>query len=335
MVVDAHTHTLSPKVNELLKGKLDPGVIPYQRDMTPESREVDQAQAPTLGPKFNDVTLRRQLMAKMRVDFHVVAPAPGRQHYWAEPDLLDQLSRAQNDHTAALVARDPERLAGLGTLPMTSVDGAIAEATRSVEELGLRGFQIDTHVNAVELSDRSLDPLYRKLVGLEVPLMIHPLGFSEGRRLGPFFMVNTVGQPLEEMIAINHLIFGGVLDRHPELRIFIAHGGGYFPFSLGRLDHAWTYRPEVRRLTAERPSDYVRRMWYDTCVFRPDLLAYLVSLAGADRVMLGSDYPFDMGDPHPLGTVDAAGFDEADRTRICSETACRFFRLSKVGPFRD
>jgi aminocarboxymuconate-semialdehyde decarboxylase len=233
------------------------------------------------------------------------------------------------------VRQDPARLAGLGTLPMTDVARAEAEATRAVEELGLRGFQIDTHVNERELSDPALDPLYRRLVRLDVPLMIHPLGFSDGRRLGPFFMVNSVGQPLEEMVVINHLIFGGVLDRHPELRILIVHGGGYFPFYLGRMDHAWTHRPEVTRLTAERPSEYVGRMWYDTCVFRPDLLAYLVSLAGAHRVMLGSDYPFDMSDPDPLGTIEAAGFDEADRTRICNETACRFFRLSKIGPFRE
>jgi aminocarboxymuconate-semialdehyde decarboxylase len=218
---------------------------------------------------------------------------------------------------------------------MTDVPRAEAEATRAVEELGLRGFQIDTHVNERELSDRALDPLYRRLVRLEVPLMIHPLGFSDGRRLGPFFMVNTVGQPLEEMIAINHLIFGGVLDRHPELRILIVHGGGYFPFYLGRMDHAWAHRPEVRRLTAQRPSDYLRRMWYDTCVFRPDLLAYLVRLAGADRVMLGSDYPFDMGDPHPLAVLDAAGLGANERRQIAGDTARAFFGLRHHASGRD
>ena len=329
MVIDCHTHTLSPAVNELLRGRLDPRLIPYQRDMSPESRQVDQEQIPALGPKFNDIDVRRQLMAKMGVDFHVVAPAPGQQHYWAEPAPLDELSRVQNDHVAALVGRDPARLAGLGTLPMTDVERAVAEATRGVEELGLRGFQIDTHVNAIELSDPSLDALYRRLVRLDVPLMVHPLGFSDGQRLGPFFMVNTVGQPLEEMIAINHFIFGGVLDRHPELRIFIPHGGGYFPFYLGRMDHAWSYRPEVKRLTADRPSAYVRRMWYDTCVFRPDLLAYLVGLAGADRVMLGSDYPFDMGDLDPLAIIQAGSFNQADWTRICGETARSFFGLER------
>jgi aminocarboxymuconate-semialdehyde decarboxylase len=316
MIIDCHTHALSPAVNKLV-GKVEPRLIPYQRDISSESMAVDHDQFPVLGPRFNDVTVRGEIMARMRVDFHVVAPAPGQQHYWAEPALLEEISRVQNDHVASLVAQDPSRFAGLGTLPMTDTRCAIAEATRAVEELGLRGFQTDTHVNDIELSDPSLDPL-----------MLHPLGFSDGQRLGPFFMVNTVGNPLEEILAVNHLIFGGVLDRHPELRCLIVHGGGYFPFYVGRMDHAWEHRPEVRRLTGERPSAYIGRLWFDTCVFRTDLLRYLVSLAGPDRVMLGSDYPFDMGDADPLGIVDAASFSPEDRQKICADTARSFFRLN-------
>jgi aminocarboxymuconate-semialdehyde decarboxylase len=197
-----------------------------------------------------------------------------------------------------------------------------------VEEKGLRGFQIDSRVLDRELSDASFDPLYERLTKLDVPLMIHPLGFSHGQRFGAFFMVNTIGQPLEEIIAINHLIFGGVLDRHPGLRVFVSHGGGYFPFYMGRMDHAWTYRPELNKLTAKRPSDYLRSMWYDTCVYRADQIKTLVDLAGADRVMLGSDYPFDMGDPDPLGTLDAAGLDAASLAQIKEKTAKDLFRLS-------
>lgn len=327
MIIDCHSHTLSPEVNKVLGGPVDPSLIPYQRDMSPESKAVDHAQMPVLGPRFNDVATRLDVMREMRVDHQVVAPAPGQQHYWAEPELLERLSRIQNEHVATLVGADRKRFTGLGTLPLTDVARSIAEATRAVEELGLRGFQIDTRANAMELSDRALDPLYERLAKLNAPLMIHPLGFSEGMRLGHFFMVNTVGQPLEEMIAINHFIFGGVLDRHPELKILIAHGGGYFPYYLGRLDHAWRYRPELRKLTDVRPSDYVTRMWYDTCVFDEDVLAKLLNVAGADRVMLGSDYPFDMGDPDPLGVVERAVTDAGDRAKICAGVARDFFSL--------
>lgn len=326
-VIDCHTHTLCPAVNGKVSGSYRHDYIPYQRDMTEESRAVDAAQGPVLGKRFNDVDERRLDMARMGIDRQVVAPAPGQQHYWAERDLLIEISRVQNDHVAALIDKDPTRLAGLGTLPMMDVEASIAEATRGVEEKGLRGFQIDSRVMDRELSDASFDPLYERLTKLGVPLMIHPLGFSHGERFGAFFMVNTIGQPLEEIIAINHLIFGGVLDRHPGLRVFVSHGGGYFPFYMGRMDHAWKYRPEVNRLTAKRPSDYLRSMWYDTCVYRADQIRTLVDLAGADRVMLGSDYPFDMGDPDPLATLAASGLDEAALARVKSQTARELFGL--------
>jgi aminocarboxymuconate-semialdehyde decarboxylase len=328
MIVDCHTHTLCPAVNEVVAPHLTPTAIPYQRDMAPESKAVDAAQKATLGRKFNDLEARLSAMREMGVDHQVVAPAPGQQHYWAERGLLAEVSRLQNDHVADLVGRDPARMTGLGTLPLTSPEDSIAEATRAVEERGLRGFQIDTRAGAMELSDPALDPLYERLVRLDVPLMIHPLGFSDGFRFGPFFMVNTVGQPLEEMIAVNHLIFGGVLDRHPALRVLVCHGGGYFPYYLGRLDHAWRYRPELRRTTDRRPSDYLRRMWYDTCVFDAGVLRTLLDLAGADRVMLGSDYPFDMGDPQPLRIVEDAAPDAQARAAICAGTARAFFGLS-------
>ena len=328
-IIDCHSHTFCPTVNARVADTYKPEYVPYQRDMSAESRAVDHAQFPMLGPKFNNLALRNELLDSMRIDQQVVAPAPGLQHYWAEPALLAEISRLQNDHVADLVAQNAKRYFGLGTLPMTCVDAAMAEATRAVEERGLRGFQIDSRVMDHELSDARFDPLYRHLVKLDTPLMIHPLGFSKGQRLGDFFMVNTVGQPLEEIMAINHLIFGGVLDRHPELRVLIVHGGGYFPFYVGRMDHAWTYRPEVKRLTSKRPSDYLASMWYDTCVFRPDHVKTLVDLAGADRVMLGSDFPFDMGDPDPLGTVERAGLTPEARQKICCDTAQDFFRLPK------
>jgi aminocarboxymuconate-semialdehyde decarboxylase len=326
-VIDCHTHTLCPSVNGHVADLVRPELVPYQRDMLPESKAVDQAQGPELGRRFNDLDTRWEAMSRMRVDVQGVLPAPGQQHYWADPPLLAEISRLQNDHVADLVARGPGRLFGLGTLPMTDVETAMGEASRAVEKRGLKGFQIDSRVLDRELSDPSFDPLYRHLVRLDVPLMIHPLGFSHGQRFGAFFMVNTVGQPLEEIVAINHLIFGGVLDRHPELRILVAHGGGYFPFYVGRMDHAWTYRPELRRLTDRRPSDYLPRMWYDTCVFRPDHVTTLVALAGADRVMLGSDYPFDMGDPDPVSTVERADLSGESLEAVLQGTARSFFRL--------
>lgn len=328
MIVDMHTHTFCPAVEPLVRDQPGYGTIPYKRDMSLESAATDAEQGAKLREPFNDILRRRADMARMRVDAQVIAPAPGQQHYWAEAALLARISVMQNDHVAALVAQDPSAFAGLGTLPMADVPAAVAEARRGVEELGLRGFQIDSRVNERELSDRAFDPLWERLSALGALLVIHPLGFSDGGRLGPFFMVNTVGQPLEETIAFHHLVLGGVMDRHPGLQVLICHGGGYVPSYVGRLDHAWEHRPELRRLTARPPSAYLPQFWFDTCVFRPDLIGNLVRLAGAERVMLGSDYPFDMGDLDPLGTLEACeGLPAGAREAIAGGNARRLFRL--------
>jgi aminocarboxymuconate-semialdehyde decarboxylase len=219
----------------------------------------------------------------------------------------------------------------MGTLPMRFPARAVDEAVHAVETLGLRGFQIDTRVENLELSNAAFDVLYARLAKLRVPLFVHPLGFSHGQRLGEFFMVNSVGQPIEEAIAISHFILGGVLDRHPELDLVIAHGGGFYPFYAGRMDHAWKARPEVKRLTADAPSSYLKRLWFDTCVFRTDLIEALVATVGTERLMLGSDFPFDMGDDDPVGLVNRARLSEADREKITFGNASRLFKISKVG----
>lgn len=319
MIVDIHTHTFCPAVEPLVRDLKGYKTIPYKRDMAQESAATDAAEGPRLQRAFNTMEQRRADMATMRVDAQLVAPAPGQQHYWCG-DLLPRISAMQNDHVVALVSQAPDMLRGLGTLPMADVPAAVAEARRATA-LGLRGFQIDSRVNDLELSDPAFDPLYEELSASGAMLVIHPLGFSDGARLGPFFMVNVVGQPLEETIAFHHLVLGGVMDRHPGLRVLICHGGGYVPSYVGRLDHAWMARPELRWRTPQPPSAYIPRFYYDTCVFRPDLVRNLVQLAGADRVMLGSDYPFDMGDLDPLGMVEAAGLPSEQHAAITSGNA--------------
>ncbi len=333
MIIDIHTHTFCPAVEPLVRDLPGYAAIPYKRDMSAGSAATDAAEGPRLRAAFNGWDQRRADMARMRIDAQVVAPAPGQQHYWVEARLLRRISSMQNDHVAGFVAQAATIAAGLGTLPMADVPGAVAEARRGVQELGLRGFQIDSRVNDMELSDRSFDALWECLADLGAVLVIHPLGFSDGKRLGPFFMVNVVGQPLEETIAFHHLVLGGVLDRHPGLRVLISHGGGYVPSYAGRLDHAWKHRPELRQLISEPPSAYLRRLWFDTCVFRPDLVENLVTLAGAGRVLLGSDYPFDMGDLDPAGLVEAcSALDGAQRSAVMGGNAISLFRLTAPIP---
>lgn len=207
--IDMHTHALSRRVEPLIAGRYDPMDNPYRRDMSASSRETDAEQGKLLPGRMLDVGQRREAMAKMGVDVQVIAPAPAQQNYWADEELLVAVSRVQNEDIAGLVAQDPQHFSGMGTLPMRYPQRAIEEAVHSVETLGLRGFQIDTRVENLELSNAVFDPLYTRLAKLRAPLFIHPLGFSHGQRLGDFFMVNSVGQPIEETIAIAHFIMGG------------------------------------------------------------------------------------------------------------------------------
>lgn len=228
---------------------------------------------------------------------------------------------------AYLVGQNATHYFELGTLSMSDDNAAMAGAMRAEEDCGLHGFQIVSRVMDHELSDALFDPLYCQPVKLNTMLMIQPLGFSHGQRLADFFMGNPMGQPLEEIMATNHLIFGAVLDRHLKRRILIMHRGNYFPFFVGRMDHAWAYRHQLKCRTSKRPSDYPSSLSYDTCVFRRDHLKTLVDVAGADRVMLVSDFLFDIGDPYPLETVEKAGLTPEARKKVCSETAHGFFRM--------
>lgn len=327
-VIDMHTHALSKRVEPLVAGHYDPMDNPYRRDMSPASRDTDAEEGKLLPKLMLDVVARRAVMQRMGVDFQVVAPAPAQQHYWASEDLQLALSRVQNEDIATLVAQDPKHFAGMGTLPMRFPARAIEEAVHAVETLGLRGFQIDTRVETIELSAPAFDPLYARLAKLNVPLFVHPLGFSHGQRLAPFFMVNSIGQPIEETIAISHFIMGGVLDRHPDLDIVIAHGGGFYPFYSARMDHAWKVRPEVRKLTADAPSTYLKRLWFDTCVFSSELIDALVATVGIDRVMMGSDYPFDMGDDDPVGLVKRTKLSNSDLEKILYSNAKGLFKIA-------
>jgi aminocarboxymuconate-semialdehyde decarboxylase len=219
--------------------------------------------------------------------------------------LADDIIRATNEGVAAHCARHPGRLSGLGVVPLQHPAVAVAGLEHAVLHCGLHGIEISSHAPdplggpPVELSDRALDPLWSRAEELGAVLFLHPWGCTLDERLDRWYLSNSVGQPVEHAVALSHLVFGGVLDRFPRLRVLAAHGGGYLPAHLSRNDHAWSNRPDARGC-AEPPSNYLRRMWFDSLVYTPTALDALVRAVGADRVLLGSDYPFDMGVEDPV-----------------------------------
>lgn len=321
MITDVHAHAIVGEIEAVVAG--DPRLVAHQeleaRRNGPESLAVSGAMVRSRIPLLTRVETRLAEMDAQGVDVQVVSPSPSQYHYWADPDLARVICHAANRGVAALVAEEPTRFTGLGLVPLQHPD-LLVELLDDALAAGLAGVEISSHAPGVELSDARLDPFWARAAETGAVVFLHPFGCTLDERLDRYYLSNVVGQPVENAVALSHLIFAGVLDRHPDLRVVAAHGGGYLPTFLGRSDHAWQVRPEARGC-ADLPSSYLRRLWFDSLVHSPDALRALVAAVGADRVLLGSDYPFDMGVPDPVTRLDAAGLSAADRDAIAGGTA--------------
>ncbi|MFI9028002.1 amidohydrolase family protein [Streptomyces sp. NPDC053560] len=310
--VDVHAHVLLPEVEALVAGV--PGVDAARaldaRRNGPAALAVSGAMVRARLPKLTDVAVRLTAMDTQGVDVQLVSPSPSHYHYWADEETAGKLYRLANEATAAHCARAPDRLRGLGLVPLQHPDLAV-EALDHARAQGLLGVEISSHAPGRELSDPAYEPLWARAAETGSLLFLHPFGCTLDARLDRWYLSNTVGQPTENAVALSHLIFSGVLDRHPGLRIIAAHGGGYLPTHIGRSDHAWAARTDAAGC-ARPPSSYLARLYFDSLVHDPQVLRSLVRAAGADRVLLGSDFPFDMGTEDPVGALRAAGLPDPD-----------------------
>jgi aminocarboxymuconate-semialdehyde decarboxylase len=329
-VIDVHAHLAVPEADALIAD--EPGFAAEraaeQAGHSAHSLRVNHDQLDRLRPRLTDVGVRLADMAAMGVAVQVVGPMP-MHHYWAGPALAEKLARLTNEAVAATCAQAPDRLLGLGTVPLQHPELAVREL-RSALDAGLRGISVSTTVNGRELDDPAHEPALACAEELGAVVFVHPWGCSLGSRLADHYLGNTVGQPVETTVALSRLIFSGTLDRYPRLRLVCAHGGGYLPTYLGRSDHAWRIRPDAAGCLRP-PSEYLRRIWFDSLVYTPEGLRHLVEAVGADRVVLGTDYPFDMGVDDPVQRVEAANLDEKTRTAILGGTAAELFSWSGRG----
>ena len=225
-------------------------------------------------------------------------------------------------------ARYPDRFAPLGTVPFQAPELAVAELDRLHKSLGFRGIEIATNVGGEDLSADRFRRIFARIEELGLLVFMHPTGFPEARRFGDHYLVNVIGNPLDTTVAVHHLIFGGVLDNHPNLKLVLSHGGGYLPAYSGRIDHAASARPDACEQIHRMPTAYLKRLYFDTIVYTHHQLEYLVGQYGADHVLMGTDYPADMGEIDPIGFVEGArGLDDGERRAILGRNAARLLNL--------
>jgi aminocarboxymuconate-semialdehyde decarboxylase len=329
-VIDAHAHQTFPDVEKLTAGRPERAGEAAFRVKTMGQATLDynaKVTGPAAKPSLDSVTQRLADMDAMGVDVQVVSPAPSHYHYWAPEDLAAEIVKIQNDQMATLCAKAPDRLVPLGAIAMQHPALAVEQLRHAVKTLGFKGVEISSMIGERDLSDRSFDPVWAAAEDLGALIFIHPMGCSLDERLAPSYLSGTVGQLVEHAVALGHLIFGGVLDRHEKLKVLAAHGGGYLPTHMGRCDHAWTQRRDARTCQ-HLPSSYLRRLYFDCLVFDEREIATLIDRVGVDRVVLGTDHPFDMGfyDIHGL-LAKVPGLSTEDRAAILSGTIARLIGL--------
>lgn len=327
--IDIHTHILPPGWDDWAQRF---GVQGW-----PSCRLHDGCNATIyLGEKeFRRVDERAFLPARRiadmqaeRIGLQMISPVPVMLCYWGPPQATDAFARMQNDFIAGVVREHPDRFLGAGTVALQDVKLAVRELER-LQRMEFRAVEIGSHVNGRDFDDPALFEFFAAAQQLDIAIFVHPQGPSVGQeRMGQYYLPFMVGYPADSALAAARLILGGVLERLPRLRLCFAHGGGAFPAALGRLDHGHRVRPEAQKFIAEPPSHYAQRLYFDTLTHDPRLLAFNLEKFGSERIMIGSDYPFDMGVEHPLAQLDGLALAAADRDNITHETARRFLRLA-------
>ena len=272
---------------------------------------------------MSDTTERLARMDAMGVDTQVLSSSLVQQcTYWAEPQESLRMERMLNERMAEVVAANPQRYIELGGVPLHAPDLAAAELTRCMTGLKLAGVGISTTARDMELGDRRLRPFWEAAEALNAVVYIHPAG-NPDRRFEKWYLWNSIGQAFEEAMAIASLFYEGILDAYPKLKICVSHGGGYMPYYMGRIARNYLDKPATRVNMSKSPSEYLRMLYFDSCVYETEVLEALVKRVGADRVLLGSDYP--VGEPKPIEFIESCALSAQEKTDIIGGNAARLF----------
>jgi aminocarboxymuconate-semialdehyde decarboxylase len=320
--LDIHTHVLTEEMMGLIR-KEAPKVAPRMTAIDANSFVLEIAGTPYRPfPRGGfDIEHRFGDMDAAEVDMQVLSATPQSYLYDHEAALALACATIQNDQIAKLVAAHPDRFLGIATLPMQAPELAAAELRRAVRTLKLRGAMIGSNVMGRNLDHPDLEPLWAAASELDTMLLVHPVNVGAAERLRSYYLNNLIGNPLDTTIAAACLVFGGVMERHPRLKVCLVHGGGFVPYQAGRWAHGWQVRPEPKVNIKQSPEPWIDRFYYDTILHSTKNLEFLIGSAGPRRVLLGSDYPYDMGTGECVRQVRALSISQADKATVLSGEA--------------
>jgi aminocarboxymuconate-semialdehyde decarboxylase len=326
--IDVHAHIIPSKEIEVEEKYR---TIWYKLSQDSFGRDVLSVKGlkpDTIRKELFDVELRLKEMDDTKVDIQAISIMPTLIQYDIDPDLSIGYSRILNDALADIVKAYPDRFVGLATAPLQAPKEAAKELERSMKELGMRGAQILPDVNGLNLDWPELWPFYEKAQELGAFILIHPINAPGTERIPKYHLRNLIGNPIATTIAAASLIFGGVLKDFPKLKFCFSHAGGFAPYQRGRFEHGYKVRLECKEFIPKPPSEYFKLLYFDTIAHYLPALEYLAKTAGIDNVLLGSDYPFDMADPDPVGSVNAMKIPATGKRKILGETAARLLGIA-------
>lgn len=256
-----------------------------------------------------DAIVRMKEMDETDVNVQVLSTIPVLFNYWAKPKDCLETSRFLNDHIAETVAKDPKRFIGIGTVPMHDTALAIQEMERCVNELKMPGLEIGSNINGINLSDPQFFLFYEAAEKLGCSLFIHPWEMMGEGQMQKYWLPWLVGMPAETSRAICSMIFGGVFEKFPQLKVAFAHGGGSFPATIGRIEHGFNVRPDLVAIDNPiNPRNYIGKFWIDSLVHDKQAMQFIIDVMGEDHICLGSDYPFPLGEHHPGKLIESMNF---------------------------
>ncbi|HEX9143234.1 MAG TPA: amidohydrolase family protein [Candidatus Binatia bacterium] len=323
--IDIHAHFVPEEYLRVIEAEGEPYGLRVRQGRDGPLIMIGQFPIGPITAHYHDLDLRLEAMDAERVAVHALSLMPPMV-YWAESARGSQLARLVNNAMAEASRLHPDRFVALATLPLQDPEAAVTEVNHAIRELGCRGIYLGTNIHGKELTEPSFLPVFDRIHELRVPIFLHPISVIGAQRLTNYYFHNLLGNPFDTAVAAANLIFSGLLDAFPQLEICLPHAGGALPYVIGRLDHGWEVRQECKALKSP-PSSYLRRFTYDTISHAPDALRYLIDLVGVDRVLMGSDYCFDMGYEHPVEAITRLKLNHDDQEKILGGNAKRLLGI--------